>query len=120
MSRWDTSLVTDMSYVFYGASAFDQDVSSWNTSRVSTMYAMFLVASLFNGDISSWDTSSTTDMALMFYGASAFNQNLCAWADTFPYNSADDIFSGSGCLFQESPRAAQKGPFCSSSCSSLN
>jgi surface protein len=31
-----------MSYMFNGATAFNQDVSSWNTSKVTTMLYMLL------------------------------------------------------------------------------
>jgi len=58
-----------------------------------------------------------TNMEYMFKDASAFNQDLCAWNDTFPYDDASDIFSGSGCTFQDDPNEQQGGPFCASSCS---
>jgi len=54
-------------------------------------------------------------MSGMFMRASAFNQDLCAWADIFPYSSASDIFSESGCTFQGTPQSDQQGPFCASS-----
>jgi surface protein len=60
--------VTDMSWMFRGASSFNQS------------------------DLSGWDTSAVTDMSFMLYGASAFNQNLCAWKDSFPYSNATESF----------------------------
>ena len=42
ISRWNTEKVTDMSYMFYSASAFNQDIGSWNTAQVTTMQAMFV------------------------------------------------------------------------------
>ena len=53
ISTWDTSLVTDMSYLFDGSSC--------------------------NPDIGGWDTSSVTIMKRMFRNAYSFDQNLC-WA----------------------------------------
>ena len=47
---------------------------NWDVSSVTNMSYMFRGASSFNQDISSWDTSSVTDMAVMFKGASSFNQ----------------------------------------------
>ncbi len=34
---WDTSLVTDMSYVFYNKSSFNANISAWQVGNVTTM-----------------------------------------------------------------------------------
>ena len=68
-----TANVTDMSYMFYHANAFNQDISSWNVSSVTNMYSMFHDAYAFNQDISSWDVSSVQNMGTMFQNAEAFN-----------------------------------------------
>ena len=92
---WDVSSVTDMRDIFYGASAFNQDLSKWDVSAVTDMQAMFFRASHFNQDLSKWDVSKVTDMELMFYGASAFNRKLCG--DAWVQSKADksEIFYGS-------------------------
>jgi len=41
LDGWDTSNVTDMSYMFYDAAAFNQNVSHFDVSRVTTMASMF-------------------------------------------------------------------------------
>ena len=79
IGSWDTSGVTNMYYMFRDATNFNQDISSWDTSSVTDMYRMFYQATSFNGDIGSWDTSSLTDMSYMFYGATNFNQDLSGW-----------------------------------------
>ena len=75
----DLSRVTDMSWMFSGASSFNGDISEWDVSRVTDMAYMFNDASSFNGDISDWDVSSVTRMPVMFTGASSFNQDISDW-----------------------------------------
>ncbi|PPE04416.1 hypothetical protein EELLY_v1c00910 [Entomoplasma ellychniae] len=80
-TAWDTSKVTDMSYMLATISnselmSFNQDISKWNTSNVTNMKAMLQGASSFNQDISKWDTSKVTDMSYMFCNAFSFNQDI--------------------------------------------
>ena len=88
----DLSGVTNMSYAFSGASAFNGSLSSWNTSSVTNMWNMFSGASAFNGAIGSWDTSSVTNMNSMFNTASAFNQPIGDW-DTSSVTNMGFMFS---------------------------
>merc|ERR1719201_1280984 len=78
---WKVSDVTDMKDIFYGASAFNQDLSKWDVSAVTDMRTMFADASSFNQDLSNWDVSKVTDMEEMFLRASSFNRELrgIAW-----------------------------------------
>ena len=64
MPRWDTSLVTDMSYVF--ATCNGQYWCGWGV----------LDSTSFNENITGWDTSQVKDMYGMFRGAAAFNQPM--------------------------------------------
>ena len=72
MPSWDTSSVTDMNSMFFGASAFNADISGWDTSSVTNMGYMFYGASAFNADISGWDTGLVTNAVDMFPGATAW------------------------------------------------
>ena len=59
IGNWDTSNVTDMSYMFQYASKFNGDIGNWNTSKVTNMVGMFFGANNFNKDyIINWDTSN--------------------------------------------------------------
>ncbi len=94
------SIVTDMSGMFFGASAFNQDISGWNTSSVTNMNSMFYEASSFDQDISGWNTSNVTDMSGMFAGASAFNQNIGGW-DTSNVTSMSGMFENASAFDQD-------------------
>ena len=75
----DLSNVTNMVYMFYECSAFNQDISGWNVTNVKDMGGMFCRCSVFNQNINGWDVSSVTDMSGMFAGCSVFNQNINGW-----------------------------------------
>lgn len=62
----DTSLVTNMSYMFSNAQSFDQDLSLWCVLKIASKPSGF-------------DTSNVTNMGNMFQLASVFNQDLSGW-----------------------------------------
>ena len=76
ISKWDTSNVKDMSWMFY-QSKFNGDISKWDTSNVRSMKRMFYYSE-FTGDISKWDVSKVTNMECMFNG-SQFNGDISKW-----------------------------------------
>ncbi|HMS31525.1 MAG TPA: BspA family leucine-rich repeat surface protein [Candidatus Saccharibacteria bacterium] len=79
VNNWDVSNVTDMTAAFAGATAFNQPLNNWNVASVNNMAFMFTGATAFNQPLSSWDVSSVTNMGLMFAGAPAFNQTVNNW-----------------------------------------
>jgi len=79
IGNWDTSNVTNMWWMFAGAAAFNQPIGDWNTSSVTDMEGMFANAIAFNQPIGAWNTSSVTNMKEMFLGAAAFNQPIGNW-----------------------------------------
>ncbi len=93
LNSWNVSTITDMSYMFYDAASFNQDISSWDVSSVTTMSNMFRGASAFNQSIGSWNVSSVTDMSYMFYGASDFNQDIGLW-DVSSVTTMSNMFNG--------------------------
>jgi len=93
------SNVTDISYLFYGNTTFNGNISTWDVSNVLNFMGTFAesggqvsapVKPLFNQDISMWNTSSSVDVGWMFYNNDVFNQDLSSW----------DV-SNVGCNFEE-------------------
>ena len=78
ISSWDVSNVTDMNSMFISANTFNQDIGNWDVSNVTDMMGMLSMDS-FNQDISQWEVSNVTNMAGMFFEALAFNQDIGNW-----------------------------------------
>ena len=93
ISNWDVSSVTNMRNMFYAASSFNGDISKWDVSKVTNMYNMFHFAFAFNGDISKWDVSKVTNMGGMFYYAKAFNGDISKW-DVSKVTNMESMFYG--------------------------
>ena len=72
----DTSNVTSMKSMFFGAKNANPDVSKWDTSNVINMSYMFNQAKNANPDVSRWDTSKVTTMFGMFYHATNANPDV--------------------------------------------
>ncbi len=79
IDNWDVSNVTDMSYMFFGSSTFNQNIGSWNVENVKNMSNIFAGALAFNQNIENWDVGNVTTMLGMFQSAKAFNQNIGNW-----------------------------------------
>jgi len=112
ISTWETSGVTDMSYLFCGipesslddcnsaAASFNEDIGAWDTSGVTSMFYMFREATSFNQDIGDWAVHSVMDMSNMFNGASAFNQDISDWA-VDSVKTMSYIFKGASAFNQD-------------------
>ena len=79
ISKWDVSNVKDMRSMFSGTNSFNQPLNNWNVSNVIDMKDMFFGAKSFNQDIRNWDVSNVKDMESMFYEARSFNQPIVNW-----------------------------------------
>ena len=79
ISYWDTSLVTNMNWLFGQCVKFNDTISEWDVSNVANMGGMFWYARSFNQPIGKWNVSNVTYMEGMFHGASSFNQPIGQW-----------------------------------------
>ena len=100
-----TTLMTDMSNMFYTIGNFNSNISSWDTSSVTNMTSMFNGASRFNNGnnpgiensgiagIGYWHTSKVTNMSYMFSSCS-LNSNIGSW-DVSSVTNMEQMFYGS-------------------------
>jgi len=58
--------VTNLSWMLYGATNYNGDISTWDVRDIDNMSATFYAASSFNQNLGIWDVSSTTNMSDMF------------------------------------------------------
>ena len=96
LSNFDTSNVTDMSYMFYGMSNLTTlDLSNFDTSKVTDMHSMFFdMANLTTLNLSNFDTSKVTDMQSMFYCMSNLTSLDLSNFDTSKVTDMQSMFYG--------------------------
>jgi surface protein len=71
-----TTNMTDMAYMFQGASNFNQDISGWDVTSVTNMYSMFRSAYELNQDLSDWCVLNRITREPLNFDASAVNWSL--------------------------------------------
>jgi surface protein len=62
ISKWNTSLVIDMSKQFQDKKDFNDDISKWNVRNVTGMSRDYESTGSFNGDISEWNVSNSCNV----------------------------------------------------------
>ena len=91
--QWITSQVTDMSGMFSYASEANFDVSDWDTSNVTDMSHIFADTTKANPDVSKWNTSMVTDMSHMFDFARNADPDVSSW-NTASVTTMRRMFNG--------------------------
>jgi surface protein len=79
-----TTLVTDMSQLFFGRALFNNTLASWDTSNVTNMQSMFAYQGqsdnrtygFNNASVQYWDVSSVQNFGGMFANNYAFRQDV--------------------------------------------
>ena len=82
-----------MSYMFYSARNFNNDISTWDISSVIDMSHMFYSARNFNKSLSAWDVLSVIDMKYMFAYAYQFSGDVSMWRGVAASNLQTGMFS---------------------------
>ena len=94
-SMWDTSNVTDMSYMFASCNSMnDVNIANFNTANVTTMNSMFMYLPITSIDLSNFNTSNVTSMSSMFYSCSNLTEIDLSGFDTANCKSMSNMFYG--------------------------
>ncbi|MDI6667506.1 BspA family leucine-rich repeat surface protein [Leuconostoc falkenbergense] len=102
LSSFNTSNVTNMSFMFYETGATSLDLSNWNVDKVTTFEHMFYNASsLTTLNLSDWGTNRTTtganvSMYFMFYGTSVLTTLNLTDFKTTRVTDMRHMFQGTG------------------------
>ena len=96
VSSFDTSKVTNMSWMFNSLQAIENlDLRNLDTSNVTTMYAMLnRNIKLTNVNLSSFNTSKVTNMQAMFQGSVALTSLDLRSFDTSSVTTMQAMFGG--------------------------
>lgn len=90
----DTSLITDMSFLFSYSNRKDfSGIEKWDVSNVECFLSMFYACKTFNEPLEGWNVSSAIEMGAMFFGCKNFNQSLNNW-DIRNVEDMDSMFIG--------------------------
>ena len=85
IGTWNVSSVTNMTSMFYEATAFNQDISTWNVSSVTTMRNMFERATAFNQSLGKWTLNASVGLDYMLYkcgmNCENYSKTLVGWAN---------------------------------------
>nr|MBP3680425.1 BspA family leucine-rich repeat surface protein [Clostridia bacterium] len=99
ISSWDTSSVTNMSYMFYYCRTLTniEALASWNTSSVTDMsYMFYYCRTLANIEaLASWNTSSVINMSNMFYNCRTLTniEALASWNTSSVINMSNMFYN---------------------------
>lgn len=105
---FDTSKVTDMSFMFYRCGSLKTlDVSKFNTSNVTNMKTMFRDCNnLTTLNISNFDTSNVTDMCMMFFECGSLEALDVSKFDTSKVTDMGGMFNA--CIILKTIYASEK------------
>jgi surface protein len=91
VSNFDTSNVTDMSYVFYTNNLIELDLSDWDTSNVTNMnHILYSCQNLKTLNISNWNLNNVDNMGWFVNQCNNLNEIIMNDSD---YNSVNKIIS---------------------------
>lgn len=94
LSGFNTQKVTNMGYMFYNCSSLTSlNISNFNTENVTDMEGIFrFCSSLTSLDVSSFNTENVTNMGLMFYGCKSLESLDLRTFNTYNVTTMSNMF----------------------------
>ncbi|WP_086244761.1 BspA family leucine-rich repeat surface protein [Campylobacter devanensis] len=90
--------------MFFNCKEFNADISRWDTSNVKNMLFLFNGAHSFNADIGAWDVRNVENITMLFFNARSFDRDLSNWElDSLIYKL--DAFRGCPIRKEHLPKA---------------
>jgi hypothetical protein len=91
------SIVSDITFMFFGTLFGEKDLSNWNTSNISVMDFVFKNATNANPDTSNWDVSNAIRMREFFNNSNLSVENLTACYENWSQlNLQQNVSFGAG------------------------
>lgn len=79
-NKFNTSKITNMTYMFWGAGFENLDLQNFNTSNVTSLYGMFNgTSNLRTLNVGNFDTGKVNSMDYLFYGSGIVELDLSGW-----------------------------------------
>lgn len=94
LNNWNLQSVNDMRYIFNSSTYYDfQDKElAWDTSNVTDMSYMFAYCKAYNFPKLSFDTRNVTNMSYMFTGFESYNDLKLNFTDTSKVTNMSGMF----------------------------
>lgn len=95
LNNWNLQSVNDMRYIFNSSTYYDfQDKElAWDTSNVTDMSYMFAYCNAYNFPKLSFDTRNVTNMSYMFTGFESYNDLKLNFTDTSKVTDMSYMFA---------------------------
>jgi surface protein len=93
LSKWEIKEATNLSVMFAKCESFNSKIFKLNPeNKVNTTFDMFYGCTAFNQNISDWDVSNVTNMKGMFSECTSFNSGIFELKEGYKIKNMSEMF----------------------------